>query len=132
MTGPATTHHTPGGSGWVRRTVHCIAIVLGWVLFAWGWIVVTADRPDPGDLRTLLIGSLVVLPVLTVAWVLHNVGIHRRKGPRRSVPRADMYYERDFNQREVQADWAALASAQFIDIEVDGAVKRFVARNEAP
>lgn len=128
MTGDTlhTTASTPL-SGWARRVLHLLAIAAGWLLFVWGWRLVTAGHPEAGDLRTLLIGSLTVLPVLTLAWVLHNVGIHHRKGPRRSVPRVDMRYERDFNQRALRGDWPALAVARVVDIRVDGDIKQYSA-----
>lgn len=101
-------------------------VLAGWLLFAWCWRVVTADHPSIGQLSDLLIGALVVVPVFTVSWVMHNLGIHRRKGPRRSVPAVEQRYERDYNGRLIHADWAALASVQRIDIVIDGDSKRFV------
>lgn len=101
-------------------------VLAGWLLFAWCWRVVTADHPSVGQLSDLLIGAMVVVPVFTVSWVVHNVGIHRRKGPRRSVPAVVQRYERDYNGRFIHADWAALARAQRIDVVIDGDCKRFV------
>lgn len=113
------------GSPWWRRTVHGAAIAAGWLLFAWCWQRVTAGRPEAGELRVLVIAALIVVPVLTLSWVLHNVGIHRRKGPRRAVTPVTWSYETDFNGRKPVADWTALQQARRIDVAVDGEVKRF-------
>ena len=86
----------------------------------------SAAPNETAELRTLLAMALVVVSVLTLAWVAHNVGIHRRKGPRRSVPAVHVRHEADFNGRRLDADWAALASARRIDIVLDGDRKRFV------
>lgn len=110
-----------------RRLVHGLLVVLGWLLFVWSWRRVTAASPEAGELGLLVLGSLVVVPALTMAWVLHNLGIYRRKGPRRKVAVVQRPYERDFNGRRIEADWAALATARRIVIALDGDTKRFVA-----
>jgi hypothetical protein len=67
--------------------------------------------------------------VVTVSWILHNQGIHRRKGPRKKVPAATLDYRVDFNGREVVADFPALAAEQCVDIAVAGGHKRYRARD---
>jgi len=108
---------------------HGLAIVAGWVLFFWGWHRVLAATPDFSDLRLLMMGAAIVVPVVTVSWILHNRGIHRRKGPRRHVATARLEYGADFNGREVVADFRALAQARRVQIVVDGARKEY--RDEA-
>lgn len=111
---------------WRRRVAHGVVIVLGWLLFAWSWQRVTADRPEIGELFWLLVAALMVVPVLTLSWVAHNVGIYRRKGPRRSVTPVSPQFERDFNGRRICADWAPLQHSRRIRIVVDEQHKRFV------
>ncbi|MBL8343702.1 MAG: hypothetical protein JNL30_19710 [Rubrivivax sp.] len=76
-----------------------------------------------------MIGAAVVVPVITVSWILHNRGIYRRKGPRRRAAGAVLDYRVDFHGREVVADFRALASAQRIELVIEGAFKRYL---EAP
>jgi len=102
-------------------------LLLGWALFLLGWWRVSTRPWDSADLKLLFIGSMLVFPVMTVAWVLHNVGIHRRKGPRRSVPGVQERYDADFLGRQVQADWTSLQLAREITIVVEGDRKRFIA-----
>lgn len=132
----------PAGRGWraprapqeaqqalppLRRLWHAVLVIAGWLLFAWSWQRVTAGRPELGELRWLMLGAVAVVPVITIGWVVHNVGIHRRKGPRRAVTTVEMRCVADFNGRRIDADWAQLAQARRIDITVEGEVKRFVA-----
>jgi len=111
--------------GWRRRTVHGLAIVAGWALFFWGWQRVLAGGPDFSDLRVLMIGAAIVVPVVTVSWILHNRGIHRRKGPRRHVPGATLDYHTDFHGLPVVADFAALAQARHVHIAIEGGRKTY-------
>lgn len=110
--------------------MHGLAIATGWALFFWGWQRVLATGPDFAELRLLMLGAAIVVPAITVSWILHNRGIHRRKGPRRSVPEAVLDYGRDFHGREVIADFRALAHAQRVDIVIEGAAKRYRERSE--
>jgi hypothetical protein len=119
-----TSPRAAGIGGW-RRAAHWLAIAAGWVLFFWGWHRVLVGHPDFEALRLLVLGAATVVPVVTVSWILHNRGIHRRKGPRRSVPTATLHYQVDFNGREVVADFRALAEAQQIHIAVDGGRKLY-------
>lgn len=107
-------------SGWPQRLAHTVVVVAGWALFVWGWLEVLGRPWDSEALSWLIVGSLVVLPTITIAWILHNLGIHRRKGARTGVPRIDESYPRDWNGREVVADWPALAHARLITVELDG------------
>lgn len=118
---------SPRGIGVWRRAAHGLAIAAGWILFFWGWHRVLAGRPDFDALRLLMLGAATVVPVVTISWILHNRGIHRRKGPRRNVPVATLQYQVDFNGREVVADFRALAEAQQVHIAIDGGRKRYVA-----
>jgi hypothetical protein len=140
MAGVATPRHlTPPvrgeaqpPSGWrlslrraVRIAMHVLAILAGWLLFFWGWWRVLSRGTDFDDVRALVIGAAIVVPVITVSWILHNRGIHRRKGPRRHVPDAVLDYRVDFNGRQVMADWPELREAQAVEVVLEGALKRY-------
>ncbi|MBL8326207.1 MAG: hypothetical protein JNJ89_14745 [Rubrivivax sp.] len=103
-----------------------MAIVAGWALFFWGWHRVITRGTDFSELRTLMIGAAVVVPVITVSWILHNRGIYRRKGPRRRAGGAALDYRVDFHGRAVVADFRALAGAQRVEVVIEGAVKRYL------
>jgi hypothetical protein len=111
--------------------LHALIIGLGWLLFVYSWWLVLQQPRATDTLRNLIIGAVVIMPTLTVAWVLHNVGIHRRKGPRRAGAVVPLVYDVDFNGRHIEADWAALQSQRSVIIERDGNVKRYVGGGEA-
>ncbi len=106
--------------GWQQRGAHFAALALGWALFVWGWVDVLSQSWDIELLSWLIVGSVVALPTVTTAWVLHNVGIHRRKGPRTKLRPVDESYRHDWNGREIAADLPALAHAPIVVIDVHG------------
>lgn len=109
-----------------RKLAHLVGVVLGWVGFVWMWGLVAARPWDSQRLLWLIVGSLLIVPLLTVAWVLHNRSLHRRKGERQSVAAADMSYTHDWHGRSVQADWAALRRSRIVLVAVEGERKRYV------
>jgi hypothetical protein len=71
--------------------------------------------------------ATLFFPLVTVSWVLHNLGIYRRLGPRRSVNTV-LYAAQDIHGRPVAADWAVLQAARDVVVDCSGAVKQFRAR----
>ncbi len=71
-------------AGPVRRTIHYVFALLGWVLFGYWWWVVLGRTGSNQIVWTLaFIGiSLAVIVLVTALWVVHNVRIFRKKGPR--------------------------------------------------
>jgi len=118
--------------GWPQRLLHLAALAVGWGLFVWAWHDVLGQHWEAEFLTWLVTGSLVILPTLTIAWVLHNVGIHRRKGPRTGSRKIDEAYRFDWNGREVSADFAALARASVVVIDVEGKRKVYRAGGVLP
>lgn len=112
-------HRATALRGWRQRVAHIVVLVAGWGLFAWGWRKVLASTWDTDALVLLIIGSLLLLPTLTIFWILHNKRIYRIKGPRSGVPSVDFTYAQDWNGRQVVGDWQQLAGADLIVIDVD-------------
>lgn len=120
--GEAAARSAPGpaaGAGPLRTLIHLVVVAGGWVGFVWMWIVVARQPWDSVRLVWLIVGSFVIAPVLTAAWVAHNRAIHRRKGERRAVAVADTRYRRDWRRRVVKADWAAMAVSPVVTIDID-------------
>lgn len=118
--------------GWPQRLLHLAALVVGWGLFFWAWYDVLGQPWNTEYLTWLIAGSLVILPSLTIAWVLHNVGIHHRKGPRKGARGVDETYRHDWNGRKISADLPALASAGIVVIDIEGDRKVYRAAGAVP
>jgi hypothetical protein len=130
MPPPDSTPQRDGLASRCHQLLHTLAVIAGWCIFAWSWWLVSDQPGATADLRNLIVGAAVVMPTLTVAWVLHNVGIHRRKGPRRAVAPVPLRYDIDFNGRRIVADWPTLQRARTVVIERGDGVKRFVCEPE--
>ncbi len=87
------------------------------------WLLVGRQPWETSRLIWLIVGTLIVVPLLTLAWVLHNRAIFRRKGERRGVAVADFSYRTDWHGRTISADWAQLQRSRFVTVDVDGPLK---------
>lgn len=109
--------------------MHVLLLLFGWAVFLWFWFIVFGQAWSSTDLWVLLTVSAILFPAVTIAWVLHNLSLYQRKGPRRNVPAVDAAYTVDFYGRRIVADWARLAGQRRISIAVDGSVKRYLAND---
>ena len=109
--------------------LHLLVVVLGWVGFVWLWWLVAARPWESQRLVWLILGSLILAPLITGLWVLHNRALYKRKGERKAVAVADASYTHDWHGRSVQADWPSLRGARRIVVSVDGEHKRYEVQN---
>ena len=107
----------------LRKLIQFLVVVLGWVGFVWLWVLAAARPWESERLVWLIVGSFLVLPLVTGAWVLHNRALYKRKGERRAVAVAEMIYTHDWHGREVQADWLRLKRNRLVHISADGGRK---------
>ena len=84
------------------------------------------------NIAWLLVSALVLLPVITLYWVLHNRGIYARKGPRRKVMAIETTYARDWLGRPVHAEFGQLRQASLITIHSTADEKFFQAPRNTP
>lgn len=117
----------------MRQVAHIIAGVFFWLLLALLWVLLVLDqKATPAALRdTLFLLAVLMGTVLaiTIWWVRHNVGIHRRKGPRQGRAEVPAAVDRDRLDRPIR--WAmpggvrtARAQAHLV-VELDGDVKTY-------
>jgi hypothetical protein len=114
----------PLRNGW-QRLLHVLGVVAGWTLFVYWWYLVAVRDWDETDVALIIFVTLVASPAVTLGWVLHNLGVFRRKGPRMGQPPVEVEYAQDWNGRRVAADWARLRHAGVVAVRVDGDVKRY-------
>lgn len=111
--------------GWPRRLAHLLALLAGWALFFYWWYEVAVQDWNRTQVALIIFVTLIVAPVITIGWVLHNLNIFRRKGPRLGTPKVALEYPRDWNGREIVADWDALGDVARIEVTVDGGRKLY-------
>lgn len=124
---PAARSRLPLGAS---KLAHVVVVALGWAGFVWMWLLVGRQPWESARLYWLIAGSIVVLPLVTGAWVWHNRALYRRKGERRAVARAEAAYAYDWHGRSVDADWQDLKHSRYVTVSVSG--RRKLYRNAAP
>jgi hypothetical protein len=115
-------------SSYRRRRAGQIAFVGGgWALFIWMWRQVLLKVSAITVLRAAeVLGiTLFVVGCITTWWVLHNVRIFRRKGPRTGLRAVTGVFDRDFVGRILVADWEELRGAGYIEITAEDRRKRY-------
>ena len=69
------------------RLLRSLFVVLLWLLFVALWYRVygITTVSDLTGAFTYVTGIIIVYGIVITAWILHNIAIFRRKGPRRGV-----------------------------------------------
>lgn len=107
----------PALSGPAHVFLHVLVVVIGWGIFGWGWWTVGFEQsPHPAVIASLILVTLIVAPLVTLYWVLHNRGIYLRKGPRLGVRSATEIYKQDWAGRLVHAKFDELRHSQLVII----------------
>ena len=113
-----------------QTLIHGIVLLLGWAgFFALWWRIALRPWTD-SFLPVLLTTLLIALPAVTLLWVVHNIDLHRRKGPRTRVLARSGDSPPDTIGSGAMADWAALRNAQIVVIEEVGGVKQYRAAGQ--
>lgn len=106
----------------MRDGLHALIVVCAWVLFFYWWSsVLPATRLVDAvwAILAILVVSLCTV-VLTLGWIRYNLGIYRRKGPRRKIPDAPERFVRDALDRDlVHGGWEALRASRLITVAID-------------
>lgn len=99
--------------------------VLSWVLLLLAWVLVLQRDPRTWLYQLAVpVVTLVVVTVVTFAWVRHNLGIYVRKGPRRGLPAVDRPWTSDSLGRRLELP-TDLAEARVVRLTVRGDVKAY-------
>jgi hypothetical protein len=96
---------------------------LGWLLFGyWWWLVLQrVSRTEVTFTGWFLLFSFFIIVTVTALWVLHNVSLFRRKGPRLTIREAEANLRHDTLGRRlaVEGSEGALTEAPVVRVQVD-------------
>jgi hypothetical protein len=113
----------------LKGTFHVLVAIFGWGLFVYWWnqVLPDLDSRDP-VIALLFIGATILATVLvTVLWVRYNIGIFRRKGPRKSLTRVIENHDTDFLGRRIERPPGpeSLKTARLVVVSVEGDAKKY-------
>jgi hypothetical protein len=117
----------------MRQAAHIAVALLFWLALAGLWVLLAVQGKasgaafrDTGIQLAALIGAVLAI---TTWWVRHNVGIYRKKGPRRGRP--ELAPRTDEDRLGHQLRWQvpggveAATAQQLLVVELDGDVKTY-------
>ncbi len=107
-------------AGFAKKRV--VAGIVVWSLYGallLRWAVLEADIHSTLHDLAILAVMVFVVPVITLWWIHHNMGIYRDKGPRRSAVSIDAPWTHDYLGRPLSVDPARIVSARLVTISVD-------------
>lgn len=108
-----SAHRRKASSRSLRGYLHAAIAVAAWILFFFWWrqVLGFTRREDLIFVLVFLLLAVAAATVVNLAWVRHNVGIYRRKGPRTRVT-------------EVSEDWGSDSLGRPIRWPSSGSVLR--------
>ena len=117
----------------MRDGLHALIVFCAWVLFFYWWYCVlpaTLLSDAVSAILAILVVSLCTV-ILTLGWVQYNLGIYRRKGPRRKIPDVSERVVADALGRDlVHGGWEALRASRLITVSVDGENRKTLSARE--
>ena len=119
--------------GRFQRLIHALLIAIGWVLFfGFWWRVLFQQQRDFAVVALLIVAVAILTPLVTLYWVTHNVGIFRKKGPRKANRSMQYAYARDWSGKPVSADWEIIRVAPRIVVDADEDGKYYLIEKANP
>lgn len=117
----------PALTGPLHVLQHVVLVGIGWCIFCgFWWVILFRQTYDVGNLALLVAGTVIVAPLMTLYWVMHNRGIYERKGPRQKSHSVPEHYGHDWAGRPVIADFAHLQQSRLIFIQSTADEKRYL------
>ncbi|HQU15451.1 MAG: hypothetical protein B7Z66_07350 [Chromatiales bacterium 21-64-14] len=111
-----------------RRLWHVLLVMLGWVIYFGFWWKVLRGPTDVGPLFVVIPFIIVMVPAITLYWILHNLRLYRARDARRGSSIVADHYERDWHGRRVVADWDEVHRAREVVIRSEEGIKRYRVR----
>ncbi len=107
---------------------HSLLAVLTWILFFawWNQVIPQITVDDAAAAFLVIFLTVLIIMVLTLLWVRYNIGIFRRKGPRRQIPSISEERETDFLGRKLDhPGFDRLKRGRIVRVFREGDSKKF-------
>jgi hypothetical protein len=104
-----------------RDAIHVLLVLGGWALFFlwWGQVLRVTSLPETALAVLVILSVSLLTSLLTVGWVRYNLGIYRRKGPRRTVPDVQEHVGADaLGRKLVHPGVEALRAARVVTVSL--------------
>jgi hypothetical protein len=111
-----------------KGTFHALIAVLTWILFIawWNQVIPQITTEDASVAFFVIFLTILICSVLTLLWVRYNVGIFRRKGPRKTLPSVSEECEADHLGRRLDhPGYEHLKSAPLVVVSREEDKKQF-------
>lgn len=106
---------------------HGFIALFGWILFVYWWnrVIPQVGARDAAVALAFIALTVLATVIATLAWVLYNIGIFRRKGPRRNLPAVSENYDADFLGRKIDRPGLdSIRGARIVTVSLRGDVKK--------
>jgi hypothetical protein len=105
----------------LRNAMHVLFVMAGWALFFtwWGQVLRDTSLPEAAGALLVIFSVSLLTALATVGWVRYNLGIYRRKGPRRTVPDVTEDIGADaLGRKLVHPDTEELRAARVVTVSI--------------
>jgi hypothetical protein len=87
----------------IKGIFHAFLVILTWILFVYWWnqVIPQITVEDASMAFLVIFLTFLICSVLTLLWVRYNIGIFRRKGPRKNLPAVSEEREVDYLGRRL-------------------------------
>jgi hypothetical protein len=97
-------------------------------VYWWNRVLPQIDSGDAVVALVFISGTGLITVIATLLWVRYNIGIFRRKGPRRNLPHVSENHDTDFLGRRIEpAESGSLKTARLVIVSLEGEVKKYEA-----
>ena len=117
----------------VKTTFHALIAISGWALFVFWWIRVFPQiHSGDGFIALVFISGTVCISVITtLLWIRYNIGIFRRKGPRKNLTDVTENQGSDVLGRRIEHFGSeSVKAARLVIVSLEGESKKYEVAGE--
>jgi hypothetical protein len=117
----------------VKTTFHALVAISGWALFVFWWIRVFPQiHLGDGFIALVFIrGTVCISMITTLLWIRYNIGIFRRKGPRKNLTEVAENHCTDVLGRRIEPlGSGSFKTARHVIVSLEGESKKYEVAGE--